>query len=155
MKKPKGNKQTKIINWVTNCLQPVKVKSKGLLQEVNAKPIVFTQIYLRSVPNKTVTPLSANSATLCKGETTLAGGYCSHYQLTLLKTETMAMQTVGTTSLKRAESQNLGVNRKHSSVVTVSTICISTARFVTFFTSSVSGVIFFFFLIHASFVTCD
>lgn len=137
---------------MTNCLQPVKVKSKGLLWEVNAKPTVFTHIYLRSVPNKTVTPLLANSVTLGKGETTLAGGYCSHYQLTLLKTETMAMQTIGT-SLKGAESYHLGVNGKHSSVVTVSTIRISTARFVTFFTSSVSR--FIFFLIHVSFVTCD
>lgn len=38
----------------------------------------------------------------------------------------------------------MGVNVEHFSVVTVSTVCISTATFVTFFTNSVSIFIFFF-----------
>lgn len=100
---------------------------------VNAKLTVFTQIYLKvSAYNKTVTPCQ-KIVTLCEGEMTLTQGYCSHYQLTLLTTrDTVATQTVGTSSKGCKPIIWRLFNMEHSSVVIVSTLRISTATFVTF-----------------------
>lgn len=136
MKKPKASKQKINKNHrVTNCLQPVKVMyfcQQDSLGGQCQTDCFYTRLLKVSAYNQTVTPCR-KTVTLCKGETTLTGGYCSHYQLTLLKTrDKMATQTVGTSS-KGCKPRIWGLsNMKHFSVVIVSTLCISTATFVTF-----------------------
>lgn len=90
-----------------------------------------------------MTPLSANSVTLRERGDDLDGRLLFSLPAdTAEDKRQMAMQTVGT-SVKGCRAIIWGFNVKHFSVVTVFTVCISTATFVRFCTNSVSGFIFF------------
>ena len=85
---------------------------------------------------------------------TLTGGYCSHYQLTLLKTrDKMATQTVGTSS-KGCKPIIRGL---FNTKTLQCSNCIHSLHFdchiCHVFTKSVSG--FIFFLVHMLFIICD